>query len=245
MNMIKPSQDEKERAIEYILSIGLSKPKSLWKHFYELYRALGFHYLFLNTMLPVIISVALMIGFIVLCPLPSEQFKNAVLFATAPVFFIFVVLLTEIVERSSPLYELKMTCKYTIQQITAFRVLCFSLMGSVFCTLTSLFSRFPDVLDFFRALSLSLFALFICSFLSIFLMRYFNWKWTHFTPVLLWMMIGLFPIWILRERWESFLSQLPIVITVFFTVIAFGLYLMELKKLINIQQREVAYYVGR
>ena len=33
MNIIKPSLEEKEKAIEYTLSKGLSKPKNLWDIF--------------------------------------------------------------------------------------------------------------------------------------------------------------------------------------------------------------------
>ena len=49
----------------------------------------------------------------------------------SPGILVFAVLLTEIAERINLLYELKMTCKYTILQITAFRVVCFSLIGTV------------------------------------------------------------------------------------------------------------------
>ena len=73
------------------------------------------------------------------------------LFATAPVFFVFAVLLTEIAERINLLYELKMTCKYTILQITAFRVVCFSLIGTVLCTLISLLAPFSGDYDIVRA----------------------------------------------------------------------------------------------
>ena len=158
------------------MSQGLTKPKSLWRHFTDMYRALGFRHLFLNTAQPIIISVALMIGFIALFPLPYDQYKYTVLFAAAPVFFIFAVLLTETAERMSKLYELKMTCKYTIRQIAAFRVLCFSLMGTVLCTLANLFIRFSDMNSFFRALSLSLCALFLFSFLGISVMRLFPFE---------------------------------------------------------------------
>ena len=244
MNIIKPSPEEKEKAIEYILSKGLSKPKNLWDIFYMMYRSLGLRYLFLDTTEPIIISVAFMIGFILLCSSSLKQYINVVLFATAPVFFVFAVLLTEIAERINLLYELKMTFKYTIQQITAFRVVCFSLIGTVLCTLISLFAPFPGDYDIVRALSLSLCALFLCSSLSIFIMRYFNWKWRHFAPILVWMTICLLPICISAKWWESFLSRVPVAITISVAAVAFVLFIKEIKKLVNIQIREVGYYVG-
>jgi hypothetical protein len=177
MNIIELSQNEKDRAIEAILSRGLSKPKSLWGHLWEIYRALGLRYIFLDTAQAIIMTVFAAIVFIGLYPLWPEQHIYAALFAAAPVFFIFVVLFTETIERLSGLYELKMTCKYTVRQIAAFRVLCFSLVGVVFCTLTSLyFSRLQLAYDFFRAFSISLCALFLCAFLTISVLRRFKWK---------------------------------------------------------------------
>lgn len=245
MNMIEPSRDEKERAIEYILARGLTRPKPLWRHFHELYRSLGFRHLFLNTAQPVIISIALMIGFIALFPLPYDQFKFAVLFAAAPVFFIFVVLLTETSERMSALYELKMTCKYTIQQIAAFRVLCFSLMGTVLCTLANLFIRFSDASSFFRALSLSLCALFLFSFLGIAVMRHFRSRWMHWSTVLLWVAVGPLPAVMFRKQWELFLAGMPAALTAWVAAAALFLFLREIRQLITMQRREVAYHVGR
>jgi len=245
MNMIEPSPDEKERAIESILAHGLTRPKPLWRHFHELYRALGFRHLFLNTAQPVISSVALMAGFIALFPLPYNEYKNAVLFAAAPVFFIFVVLLTETAERLNALYELKMTCKYTVRQIAAFRVLCFSLMGTVFCTLAHLFIRFPDAGSFFRALSLSLCALFLFSFLGIAVMRHFRSRWMHWSTVLLWAAVGPLPALVFNKQWEWFLAGMPIALTAWIAAAALFLFLREIRQFITMQKSEVAYHAGR
>ena len=245
MNMIELSREEKERAIELILSHGLTKPKSLWRHFTDMYRALGFRHLFLNTAQPIIISVALMIGFIALFPLPYDQYKYTVLFASAPVFFIFVVLLSETVERMSKLYELKMTCKYTVRHVAAFRVLCFSLMGTVLCTLANLFIRFSDMNSFFRALSLSLCALFLFSFLGIAVMRHFRSRWMHWSTVLLWAAVGPLPALVFNKQWEWFLAGMPIALTAWIAAAALFLFLREIRQFITMQKSEVAYHAGR
>jgi hypothetical protein len=43
---------------------------------------------------------------------------------------------------------------------------------------------------------------------------------------------------------ESFLSRVPVTITISVAAVAFVLFLKEIKKLVNIQIREVGYYVG-
>lgn len=245
MNMIELSQIEKDRAIEEILSKGLSKPKSLWEYICEIYRTLGFRYVFFDMAHAVILTVIAITGFIILYPLTSAQHIYTALFAVAPVFFVFIVLFTETIEKVSGLYDLKMTCKYTVQQITAFRVLCLSLVGGVFSTLTSLYFSWVFIVnDFFRAFSLSLCALFLCAFLTIFIIRRFNWKWNHISVILFWVVIDLLPTWILGEQWELFLAQMPVAITMFAAVLACVLFLMETKKLMVVRKRKVAYYVG-
>lgn len=245
MNIIEPSQYEKDKAIEDILFKGLSKPKSLWGYLSDIHRALGLRYIFFDMAFPIVMTVFATIGFIVLYPLTLEQHIYTTLFAIAPIFFIFIVLFTETIEQINGMYELKMTCKYTIQQIAAFRVLCFSLLGTVFCTFISLyFNQLSVAYSFFKTFSLSLCALFLCAFLTIFIMRHFNWKLINFIAMLFWIMIGFIPIWILGEQWELFLSQIPVAITMFVAVIACTLFLMEIKKLTNTHKREVAYYVG-
>jgi len=244
MNMIEPSREEKERAIALILDKGLTKPKSIWRLLHEMYRALGLRHLFLNTSLPILVSMALMAVFILWNPLPYDQYKNAILFAAAPLFFVFAVLLTETAERMNALFELKMTCKYTIQQIAAFRVLCFSLTGTVLCTLAILFSGFPDAYGVLRALACSLCALYLFSFISLSFMRHFQSKWLRPVPVLLWMAAGPCPILVFGKQWELFLSRVPVAATVTIAVLALALFLREIKMLANAQRRVVHGYAG-
>lgn len=245
MNMIEPSQNEKQRAIETILSEGLQKPKGLWQYLCELYHALGFRYLFLYSGSAGIMGGIAAVVLLILYPASPEHYPYAALFSLTPLFFLFVVLLTETTEKVSGLYELKMTFQYNVQQITAFRILSFSLPGAVFCTLTSLyFSRLPGAYDLFRVISLSLCALFLCAFLTVCIMRRFSRGWFYFAALPLWIAVGVLPSWLFGERWELFLSQIPIAVTAACLVIAFTLFLTEIKMLMKVNKREVAYYVS-
>lgn len=245
MNIIEPSQYEKEKEIDEILAKGLTRPKSLWEYLSNIYTTLGLRYIFFDMAFPIIMTIIATFAFIVLYPLTLERHIYAMIFAIAPIFFVFIVLFSEMAERVNGMYELKMTCKYTIQQISAFRVLCFSILGTVFCTFISLyFSFFSFDYSFFKILSLSLCALFFCALLTLFLMRHFNWKWIHFAVMLLWIVIGYIPVRILGEKWEIFLSQIPVAITLLVAVIACNLFLMEVKIFINTHKSEVSYDVS-
>lgn len=247
MNSIKPSPYEKNRAIEQILSKGLSKPKSLWGYIQELYRALGLRHIFRGSAPAIVITVAATLIGIRLFPYAQEQLPYAFLFALAPVFFLTAVCITEAIERADGLYAIKMTCKYTIQQITAFRVLCFSLLGAVFCTLINLYfsGRLSVDYSLFKALSLSFCALFLCAVLTLIMLRLFNRVWMFLAAILLWMALSIFPIRVFGYSWELFLARIPIAVTLVVTVIACALFLIEIKRHMKFHKGEVVYYAGR
>ncbi len=242
MNIIKPTNSEKEKSIENILSKGLSKPDGLMQFCYKMYQALGFKYIFFDLSQAIIMSVAITVGFYFFYSLSPQRNVYSTLYAVSPLFFITVVFLTEFFERNGSLYELKMTFKYTIQQVIIFRILFYSLISMVICIFIS--SIIPNKYNFLRAVSITLSALFICALFTIYIMRRFKGRWVHFTSLAVWIAAVLLPVLILGERWELLLSQIPIGITTTMAVIGFILYLNEIKKLINMNKREVAYYVG-
>jgi len=245
MNIIEPSKTEKDKAIEDILSMGLSKPKCLWKYLSDMYTALGLRYIFFDMAFSILMTIFVTSGFTLLYLFTLEQHRYTGLFAIAPIIFISHILFSETIEQVNGMYELKMTCRYTVQQIAAFRILSFSLFGTVFCTFISLHSSQFLIDDtFFKMLSLSLCALFLCAFLTIFLMRHIQWRWIHVYSILLWIGIDSLLICLLGKDWELFLSQMPIIITMSIATISCILFLVEIKKLINTHKREVAYYVS-
>lgn len=242
MNIIKPTNSEKEDAIENILSRGLSKPDNLWDFCCKMYRVLGLKFILFDISQAIIMAVAVTIEFILLYSLSSQQYIYSTLFAVSPLFFIAVIFFTKFIERNDSLYELKMTFRHTIQQIIIFRILCYSLISMVTCIFMSI--SIPAKYNFLRAASISLSALFICAIITIYIMRRFKGPWIHFTSLIVWVAIVFLPVFIFGERWELILSQIPIGITIAVGAIGFILYLIELKKLINMNKREVAYYVG-
>lgn len=239
MNIIEPDQREKNISIEYVLNNGLSKPKSLLHYLREIYCTLGSRYVFMNTAWAIIISAIAATAFILFYPLSHEENIYSTLFACAPVFFICVVMFTESIERTGEMYELKMTFKYTIQQVTAFRILCFSFLGTISCMIISFFfSRLPVSFDFVKAFSVSLCSLFICALLTIFIMEHFNRTGVYFSAMFAWIIISLLPSWIFGQTWELFLSDIPVAITTLIAIVIFYLFLLEIKK-IMICKREV------
>ena len=230
MIIIDLSKSDKDREIQNILSKGLVKPKSLPRYLTDLYKALGFRYIFFN-MSYFLIPFMLLLGFVVQYFLSPKQYVYTALFAMASIFFPGIVLFAEMVEKMSGLYELKMTCKYSIQQIVAFRMLCFSMIGLIFCVSASFYLvRFLEEINLIVAFSIPLCALFLCAFFTTCVLRQFRCKWGTLIIMLIWIVGCLFLSRFHGERLELFFSKLPVAVTLIITLTSFLLFLREIKK---------------
>jgi hypothetical protein len=225
--------NERDSAIETILSKGLTKPMPTWAFLWDMWRKLGFRVIFWETSAALLISCAVAVMYIALImyaviPLEAARNIHAMLFLFSPAVFICLTLCTEAIERTGGLYEIKMTSKYTIRQITAFRLLCFSLLGMVFTVLGSAaISAVWGTMHFMKVFLLGLCSLFLCSLLIIYVMRCMRGGW--YKGAIIWTAAGVLPLLFFREAWENLLSGLPIAITLGVTAVACVLFAREIK----------------
>ena len=229
--------EERNKAIDAILTEGLTQPASTWSFLWSMYNDLGLRVIFWESAPALAASAAIAFAYVVLGILPltlaSEMINvtwnsYSALFMFSPALFIGLTVCTEAGERFSGLYELKMTCRYTIRQITAFRLLCFSLCGTVFTVIGSAFlSSVPETGYFLQLFSLALCSLFLCSLLLMFAMRRWRGGWVWGAAI--WTIIGLLPVAILGQAWERLLMQMPPALTLGAAAIAFLLFLREIK----------------
>jgi hypothetical protein len=229
--IIKP--EEKDILVEEILSKGLVKPMSTPAFLWDMWRNLGFRVIFWETGAAFLIScaiVAMYIALVSLTIIPQEPVRNmyAMLFLFSPAVFISLTLCTEAIERSNGLYEIKMTSKYTIRQVTAFRLLCFSLIGMVSTIIASVVIVTAwEALHFLRIFSLGLCSLFLCSLLIIFTMRRLRGGW--YLGAIIWIAFGMLPMLLFRTGWESFLANIPITVVLGIATVACVLFMREIK----------------
>ena len=236
MNMIMPDPLEKNASIEKILS-AVKRPKSLWSWLVELFRCLGFRVIFSNTLWLTLASAggAVCIGLLV--TEVGIPYVLAILFPITPLLFQLVTLLIELTERASGLYDLKMSCKYTADQLTAVHLITYSGLSLLFCVFLSAQIDRKYAYDFFTPFALSLCALLLYGILSLILIRRFRWRWTHTAAA--WGVLSTVPVVIMRMEWDGFLSNLPIWVTAGVVVLLLLLYLREIGKMISQPNPEV------
>lgn len=199
----------KEASIAKILELGLVKPQTMSDRMREIVRSLGLRFLFWDTGYSLFFAGLTLAIVLVLFCLAPDAYRSSAAVAVAPLFFLFAVLFTETSERLGRLYELKMTCRYTIQQITALRVTCYAILGTAFTAAIAMVSA-DDAYAFLVLFPLCLSALFICAFLALVLMHKSRSKWAHAALSAAWLFTSItFPFY-LGDKWETFLLGVPI-----------------------------------
>ncbi len=236
---LKPS--EKEREIERILDVGLVKRSSVKSCLSGLYHALGLRYLLWDASDALLLSAVTAAILLLIQPLASEDYKHAALFCGSPLLFVIALFFTETLERVDGLYELKMSCRYTIRQVVAFRMLLFCAIGMVFSVLITV-RRSSSMSEFWKLLPLAFTAFFLCAFLCLFVVCRIRKKWAHGAAGLLWIAASALPAAFFPKEWELFLKGLPAAVTAAVMLVAGALCFMEGKKFMR-QAMEDAYAV--
>jgi len=238
MNILPNERDKsRKKSIETILADGLTRPVSTWVYLRDMYRNLGLRVIFWEAAPAMLISVAVALAYMLLLAaqftfLDAAENLSAMLFLFSPALFMSMTVCTEAIERMSGLYEIKMTGKYTLRQITAFRLLCFSLIGTVFAVIANtvichLATEEVQAGFSFQMIAIALCSLFLCSLLIISILRRFRAGW--YLGAIIWAVVGMLPVLIFREAWSAFLLNIPPAVVMVVAVAAYVLFLREIK----------------
>lgn len=230
----------KDESIEFILEQGLQKPKSSWRKMIEIVRTLEYRSIFWDTSYGWFITmVTLVLASVIFITLP-EQFIFSSATIIAPIIYLIILFFTEMSERINCLYELKQTCHFTMIQITALRIIAYSLVGFMLTILMLVFStRNGD--EFLLLFSLCLFSLSICVTSSLLLIRLFQGKWTFAIFSSAWITLnGMIPFLVGIEKWENLLRAIPTTIAFILAVFGCLLFVYRLNKIFT----EVKNYVN-
>ncbi|MBQ8210707.1 MAG: hypothetical protein IJZ35_09010 [Clostridia bacterium] len=232
MNIEYPSDFEINESIGYICEKGKIKKHGFFVFLRDMTKGLGFANVFYGIMDAMLLTG---FAFALLCMLssailePNKQ-NSAVIasFALAPGVFITMFLLSYIKEKMSMTYSVKMTCKYTVNHLLAYRMFVFSLLGAVADAAYVLLICIKTDLNYITLLCVSLSSLFLFSLVLIFAVLRFN---SIFAPV------GLLIIWIISngtlwlfvgDFYGRFLQQIPIWIYIVFAIMAAAVYINRL-----------------
>ena len=226
------NEHEKRKSIDHILAQGLIKPQTTRARITEMFRALGVRYIFWDTGYSLFFAAVTLAVVMVLFIISPEDYRYSTAVTVAPLLFLLINVFAETSERACGLYELKQTCRYTIRQITALRVVCYSLLGAVFTAVTAVLKA-ADFYEFLAIFPLCLSALFVCAALSLSVMRYARKIWANAAFSAVWVFANLTLPLSFGERWETLLGSTPVVLSAAVAVIGAAILIYQISKMLS------------
>ncbi|BBI31263.1 hypothetical protein [Cohnella abietis] len=229
-----------EAQIKIIVKEGLVAQESFYSYLINMYRQLGFKYLFRDI---TEIIFALSLGFFVLLfvafeahynPAITSDFVYAYIFILSPLLYLLTSVLFFIQKKNRVNYEVEMVCKYNVYQLAAFRMLAFSLICMILNAALIYFITVSfQQISFFYALMVSTTSLFLFSTAFLYMIIRISSTIAKYGLTIGWVLLNLLLLNFSTELYTLFLSKLPIYVYVVIAVTCFPLYIKHLKKLIT------------
>lgn len=244
MSIQKLSEAEKDFAVREIVEKGLVRPGDKFRKVIEVRRVCTFHTLFFGVWDCFLLGILIAACIWLLLIQAGSQVIICMVFAVSPFAYITSYLLTAWKEHRLQLYDIKMTCRYTVRQISAFRMICFS-GSNIFLNvlMLSLLMQFQlPVIAFWKILGLSFASIFLYGIIMlVFQIKGMPYLTTVLPPVL-WGIINAFVIAFYGEKLEIMLLNLAGSLVFIITVIVFAGYLITLFAFFSSKIREEENY---
>lgn len=237
-----PTKDEKDAAIRHIVNEGM-KRTGVIEQLADIYRALGLQCIFWDTTDCFALAAISFVCAVAVTMHSTTEYAAAVLFAVSPLFYVILTISVQWKERMSGLYDLKMTCKYTIPKITAFRMICFITSGIPACgVLAAIFTYKSYTNDYVRMLLISICSMFICAVIMMTAIIKLRRSQLYLTVPVIWGLTNIALEMIYKEKWNDFLMNLSTIFVIIITIVFAALYIAQIKKLIfNNNTEDVIY----
>lgn len=229
-NIQKLSKAEKDLAIREIVEKGMITPGDRFRKMAEMRRACTFRTLFFGVGDCLFLGILIAACLWLLLIQAGSQVIVCMVFAVSPFAYITSYLLTSWKEYRLLLYDIKMTCRYTIRQISAFRMIYFSGINIFLNVLMlSLLMRFQfPAIAFWKILGLSFASIFLYGIIMLAFQIKGKPYLTTVLPPILWGMINAFVIAFYGEKLEGVLLNLAGSLVLIITITVFALYLITL-----------------
>ncbi|MBW8350875.1 hypothetical protein K0H71_15685 [Bacillus sp. IITD106] len=240
-----PDDEIVRKEIKTIVRAGVKRKESFPSFLLNLYREIGFRYLFTNPkdgILVTLSAMAVLIFLFLTITEPSNVNETDVygfVFLISPLLFMALSLYDLFHKKHSATFEVEMVAKYNLYQVAAFRMFNFSVISIIVNTISiiSLVSLY-DTLQFFRTFMISTTALFLFS--VIFLMVYMKGR-SGFTALQVgggWIGLNIVFSFVNNQAYIHFLMTIPIFIYGIVLAGSIILYVLYLSKLVRMKPAE-------
>ena len=224
-------ENEREKSIEYILAQGLAPSPAVLARVLVLFRGLGLRFIFWDTAFSMVFTLVTALGALAVAALCPERNAFTTAAAISPLLFLVITLFAETAERAGALYELKQTCYYTAAQVTALRVICYSVLGLVFTVPVVALGAAGTAL-FWPLLLLCLCVFLLCACVHVSALRCLRQKWAPAAASVAWVLVNLTVPMAFAPKWEAFLRGVPSAAVAAAAVLCAAVLAWQIRKLI-------------
>lgn len=230
MNIQRLSETERDLAIQKIIKKGIITPGDRLRKIMDIKRVCTFRTLFFGMGDCLFIGLLIAVCLWMLLMQADPQVIICIIFTISPFAYISLYALTTWKEHVIQLYEVKMTCRYTFRQFSAFRMMYFSGINMVLnvLMLSWLLTFKITVVLFWKAMGLSFAAVFLYgAIMLIFQIKGKPYLTAAFSPAF-WITINALVITFYGEQMEQMLLDLAGVLVLIIAVVMCLIYFAAL-----------------
>lgn len=227
--------------MENIINSGVRKKTSFLIYLKDVYKELGFKNIFYDKNELFIIIITFII---ISLTLPSYFERNIedsykFVFLIAPILYLITSIFSFYNSKENGAFEIEMTCKYNLYQLSAIRMFIFSVLTAVLNTIMIFISSlFNKELDVIRLVCISITGLFLFSTIFLYSLITFKSRVIKSSVIAGWIVINLFLSNLNSSIYNAFLMRAPIYMHIIITAICIAVYVRNLNKLINFRREK-------
>lgn len=230
MDIEFPTNEEIISATESICYQGLQKKENTFQFIFNMTKFLGIKNIFHGVvdvfMIGLISQICMFILFCTLLDTSNLQDEYGIIFVFifSPLCFLLLSLFSFVKEKQSTDADIKMTCKYTTDHITAYRMFVFSIFSFIVnaAYIITICTKFE--LNYITYLSVSLSSLAIFSCLMITIMLKVNFKLSVCLLAIMWITLNMFFAFITPITFSIVLKAIPIVVWIIIAIFCIWFY---------------------
>lgn len=232
-----PDDLEIKNQISLILDKGLEKEENFYSYIKNMYKKIGFKNLFHDKAELIFIGV-LLLSILLLGILGikrnsmiSKEKVYTFIFIISPLYYLITNIFSFMNMKENNTYEIEMVCKYNLYQISALRMLVFSVI-SIFLSAIFILGLYSKI-NILRGIMISLTSIFLFSSLLLYSMVKLKSEIGRYLIIGFWIIGNLILLRLSSNQYFEFLQTMPMIVYVFVAVTALLIYMKNIQKLSN------------
>lgn len=228
--------------LDEILNEGVKPKLTFFAYLRNAFKELGFNNIFHDkTELGIILLSGIFVLFFSMTSLNNREVGSLYkfIFISSPILYLSVILFSFYNSKTKGVFQLEMTCKYNLYQLSALRMFIFSLGSILINTIVIVFmSILNKDLNALRLIILSVTGLFLFSTVFIYALMRFKSVFSKAFIIVGWILGNLLLSFGNEKYYLEFLMEVPIYVHIVISIVCIFLYVKNLKELINYRYKK-------